>query len=542
MENSKVKSKKTIRIPRLGKADTTKILLSAIFISSVFIPLIRMLAYMDSDSIRRVLDSPNFGTAIKNSLVSSILSTVITVILAFTLALCIQRTGIKFKTVFSTIFMLPMLIPSISIGMGLTILFGNNGVITKLLSLNGNIYGLQGIVMGSVMYAFPVAYLMLADVIRYEDGSPYEAAKILGIPRWRQLKNIMFPYLRKPLISVVFSVFTLTITDYGVPLMVGGKYTTVASVMYQEVIGQLNFGKGAVYGSFLLIPAVIAFLIDLLNKDKGNSSYVTKPCAMSDSRILKAFAYVFSIVTVVFTFLPIFAFILQAFTTDYPNNLSFTLDNVSHALRLRADEYLINSIIIALCTATLGVIIAFLTAYLSARMKSKTSRFLHLSAMTSAAIPGVVLGLSYVLTFNTTPIYGTLIILIMVNIVHFIASPYLMMYNSLSKINENLESVASTMAISRMHMIKDVFIPQCKFTLLEMFSYFFVNCMMTISAVSFLATTMNKPVSLMINQFEAQMQLEEAAVVSLMILLVNLIIKLVVYVIKGISNRKIVSK
>jgi iron(III) transport system permease protein len=130
----------------------------------------------------------------------------------------------------------------------------------------------------------------------------------------------------------------------------------------------------------------------------------------------------------------------------------------------------------------------------------------------------------------------------MVNIVHFIASPYLMMYNSLSKINENLESVASTMSISRMHMIKDVFIPQCKFTLLEMFSYFFVNCMMTISAVSFLATTMNEPVSLMINQFEAQMQLEEAAVVSLMILLVNLIIKLVVYVIKEISNRKKVAR
>ena len=108
--------------------------------------------------------------------------------------------------------------------------------------------------------------------------------------------------------------------------------------------------------------------------------------------------------------------------------------------------------------------------------------------------------------------------------------------------DDNLENVASTMGINRIYMIKDVFIPQCKFTLLEMFSYFFVNCMMTISAVSFLATTMNKPVSLMINQFEAQMQLEEAAVVSLMILLANLIIKLVVYVIKGISNRKKVAR
>jgi len=127
--------------------------------------------------------------------------------------------------------------------------------------------------------------------------------------------------------------------------------------------------------------------------------------------------------------------------------------------------------------------------------------------------------------------------LIAVNMIHFIASPYLMMYNSLSKINENTEGVAHTMGIARAYMIRDVFIPQCKYTLLEMFSYFFVNCMMTISAVSFLATTANKPISLMINQFEAQMQIECAAVVSLMILGVNLLIKGTVHVLKR-KNKK----
>jgi iron(III) transport system permease protein len=191
-----------------------------------------------------------------------------------------------------------------------------------------------------------------------------------------------------------------------------------------------------------------------------------------------------------------------------------------------------NSVVIAVGTASVGTAIAFMTAYMTARMQSGVSRFLHLSSMTSAAIPGVVLGLSYVLCFNRTPVYGTIIILVVVNMVHFIASPYLMMYNSLSKINENLEGVAHTMGIKRAFMIRDVFIPQCKYTLLEMFSYFFVNCMMTISAVSFLATTANKPVSLMINQFEAQMQLECAAVVSLMILGVNLLIKGTVHIIK----------
>ena len=516
----------------LGKAEYTKMLMAFIFIAMVFIPLVRMFSYMNAESISRVVTSPVFGDAVLHSLVSALLATVITVAIAFVLALCIARTNIRFKGLFGIIFVLPMLLPSISHGMGLVILLGNNGILTKVLNLSSNIYGLGGIIIGSVLYAFPVAYLMLVDVLRYEDGSAYEAARVLGIPKFRQFTAIMLPFLRKPLISVVFSVFTLIITDYGVPLMVGGKYSTIATVMYQEVIGQLDFGKGAAYGTILLIPAVIAFVVDLMNKDHGNSGYVTKPCAVSTNKLLNAGAYGYCGLVSLLTLLPLVSFVLLAFTADYPNDLSFTLKNVVQTFNLRAGEYFLNSVLIALCTAAVGVAIAFMTAYLSSRMKSKMSRFLHLSSMASAAIPGMVLGLSYVLVFNKTPIYGTIIVLILVNVIHFIASPYLMIYNSLSKINENLEGVAHTMGIKRALLIRDVLIPQCKYTLIEMFSYFFVNCMMTISAVSFLATTRNKPISLMINQFEAQMQLECAAVVSLMILLTNLLIKGVAHVLK----------
>lgn len=515
----------------IGKAEYTKILFAFVFIGMVFIPLIRMFSYMDAESIKRVVTSPNFGDAVVNSIVSAVLGTLITVIIAFFLALCIKRTNIRLKGIFAIIFVLPMLLPSISHGMGLVILMGNNGILTKLFNFSGNIYGLVGIIVGSVLYAFPVAYLMLSDVLHYEDGSAYEAASVMGIPKFRQFTAIMLPFLRKPLISVIFSIFTMIITDYGVPLMVGGKYTTIATVMYQEVIGQLDFGKGAVYGSFLLVPAVIAFIIDLLNKDRANSGYVTKPCGITKNKFVSAISYGYCTLVSVATLLPLVAFVLLAFTSDYPKDLSFTFENVIKTFNLRAGEYFINSVVIAACTAIIGVVIAFMTAYLSARMKSKISRFLHLSSMTSAAIPGMVLGLSYVLVFNRTPIYGTLIVLVLVNIIHFIASPYLMIYNSMCKINENLEDVAHTMGIRRSQLIRDVLIPQCKGTILEMLSFFFVNCMMTISAVSFLANTGNKPISLMINQFEAQMQLECAAVVSLMILLTNLIIKGIVYIV-----------
>ena len=160
-----------------------------------------------------------------------------------------------------------------------------------------------------------------------------------------------------------------------------------------------------------------------------------------------------------------------------------------------------------------------------------------MSSITSAAIPGLVLGLAYAMTFAKTPIYNTMLILVMVNTVHFISSPYLMMYNSFSKINGNLESVGETLGISRLRMIKDVFLPQSINTIVEMFSYFFVNCMMTISAVSFLSTTSTKPLSLLINQYKDLSKPEIAAVVSLFIFVVNLSVKGIFRLIKSRNKR-----
>ncbi len=515
-----------------NKTDLTKILLSIMFIIFVFLPLFNMFMNIDIDSINKVIHSANFKTVIMNSLFSTTLATIITIIIAYGLALCTERVNIKYKSIFSVIFLIPMLIPSISHGMGLIFLFGNNGILTNLFNLKSGIYGLKGIILGSVIYTFPIAYLMFVDIMKYQDASSYEAAEVLNIPKWNQFTQITVPYFRRPFISVFFAIFSMIITDYGVPLMIGGRYTTLSVVMYQEVIGRLNFGIGSVYGVILLVPAVIAFIADILNKDKGSINFVNKPFEPDNTKWKKILSYLFCVFISMVTLIPIFSFVILAFVKKYPFDMSLTLDNISKTLNIHTGEYLLNSIIIALLVATIGVIIAFLSAYMSARMVSKTSRFLHLSAITSNAIPGVVLGLSYVLTFKRSFIYGTIAILIMVNTIHFIASPYLMIYNSLSKLNKNLESVGLTLGINRIYMIRDIFIPTCRKTIFEMFSYFFVNSMMTISAVSFLATTINKPISLMITQFEAQMMLECAAVVSLAILFVNLLMKIVIHFLK----------
>lgn len=518
-----------IRPLKFKQSSAVKLLLCFVFVAFVFYPFLQMVLSIKEGDITKIINSPNFATAVKNSLIITSVTTLISVTLGLLLAICIQRTNIKYKDVFYLLLIMPMLVPSISHGMGLIVLFGTNGIITNMFHLKSTIYGYTGAIAGSVLYSYPVAFVMLNDVLKYEDSSPYEAAEVLGIPKMRRLFCISLPYLKRPLISAVFSVFTMVITDYGVPMMIGGKSTTLAVMMFQEVLGQLNFGKGIVIGLILLIPAIITFVFNVLLKNNAKSTFVTKPMNIKKNLKRDSLAYILSVSVITFIFVLIGSFALLAFTKKYPTDMSFTFNNITKMLSLRGDRYLWNSIKIAVIVSAIGVMTSFVTAYLTTRMPSRLSQLLHLFSITSLAIPGIVLGLSYSLTFSGSFIYGTLAILILANLMHFFASPYLLVYNCLSKVNQHLEEVGQTLGIGRLKVVFGIILPQCKSTILEVISYFFVNSMMTISAVSFLANISTKPLSLMIGQFEGQMLYECAAVVSLAILLINVIIKSVVY-------------
>lgn len=521
---------------RWRMSTSLKILLIIFWLFAIILPLLRMLSTMTSVDVGSIIRSNKFAKALRQSITVSLVATAVSVILAWILAWAVARTNVRHKTIMTTLVTVPMLIPSISHGMGLVIILGANGWLSRLLGISGGIYGFVGIVMGSVMYSFPVAYLMLYDILRYEDGTPYEAADVMGLNPKDKFLAITFPYLRKPLISVVFATFTMIITDYGVPLMVGGKYMTLPVMMYQDVIGMLDFGKGSVIGMILLIPALIACVLDMMNRDKGNSAFVGKPYVIKDNVARDRVAKAIILVLVIMIFLPIGSFSVLGFIRSYPIDMSLSFSNVIQATRMGALRYLKNSLVISISVAFIGTVLALFNAYMTARNRTKLSYVLHLFSITSLAIPGIVLGLSYVMFFKKSPIYGTFAMLFLVNSMHFFASPYLMAYNSFGKINENLEDVGDAMGIGKWAIVRDVLLPQSTGTILEMMSYFFVNSMMTISAVSFLATVNTKPIALMITQFEGQMQLECAAFVSLLILVVNIAMKAIVHIVKTKSS------
>lgn len=497
---------------------------------SIILPLLNMMSAIVHADIVSTISSSRFIKALFNSINVSITSTIISVLLAFILSFCVARSNIKHKNIVNTLLTVPMLLPSISHGMGLILILGTNGWISNLIGLNGiGIYGFWGIVAGSVMYSFPVAYLMLYDILKYENYIVYEVAEVLGISFRDKLLSITLPYLKKPLLSILFATFTLVITDYGVPLMIGGKYITLPVMMYQDVIGMLDFSKGAIIGLVLLVPAFIACILDIVQREKCNTSFYTKKFLIKINRTRDNFASLIIIIFLILLLLPICSFSFLAFIKRFPIDFSFSLDNIMYTINRGGIQYLINSIVISFGVSVIGIVFAFISAYITTRAYSVICFSIHFFSIIPLAIPGLVLGLSYAYFFSDSFIYGTLAILILANTVHFFSSPYLMAHNTLKKINRNLENVGETLGINKYFIIKDVIIPQTKESLFEMFCYFFVNSMMTISAVSFLANYSNKPLSLMIVQFEAQMKLESAALVSLAILFINIIMKAFFY-------------
>lgn len=510
-----------------------KLLMGLFLAVHILCPLLALVSHISAADIREVIFSVQFRPMLWNSFLSSLIATIVSLSGALLLAWCVNRTNIRQKGILSVIFTLPMLIPSISHGIGLTLLFGDNGFFTNITGINIHLYGLTGIVMGATMYSCPIAFLMLTDMFQYEDYTIYEMADVLGLSKKNQLTAVTLPNFKKTLISTFFTVFTIIFTDYGVPLVVGGKMTTLPVYMYREVIGLLDYSKGGIIGVILLTPAIAAFLLDMIWKDNGSNSTITRAYQIRENKKRDIFAKIICVIATVWISLPVIMFVILSFTKQYPIDFSFTLDNIREALSLGIGRYLLNSLFIALTTALIGTWISYFGAYITARSAKKFSVMaMHLISLVSLSIPGIVLGLSYVLFFEGTIVYGTFVVLIMVNITHFFASPYLLAYHSLSKFNSNLEDVSYSLGISKMRMFLDVYIPCTRGTILEMFSYIFVNCMVTISAVSFLANFRNMPLALLIPQFDSQAMMEPIAFISIVILWINVCAKGCIYFLK----------
>lgn len=494
-----------------------------------FVPLLSLLFKIGSGDTAFIFKDSNFYSALGNTLLYSAVSAFLAVVCAIGCAYLLNRSTLRLKNIFVLLLTLPMLVPTLSIGLGTRTLFGINGFLDKIFHIQIDGLGMLDLIVGSFVVAFPPIFLIIYDALRYENKSHYDAAKILGISEFKQFFRITLPYLKVPAISAFFAGMSLVFSDYGVPMEVAGKLKTLPMYLYEQVFSTFQYGRAAIVGLFLLIPAIISFIFDVFVKDEPineASNLMIRP--------KKKFNIVSGIIIGCFAFLlfiPQLCFVFLAFIKSYPNNISFTFDNFKKigiaTAGISIGAAIKNSLLMSVLTGVLGTIIAYLTAYFTTRVSGKLGKVLHMFSISSIAIPGIVLGIGYIFIFKNTSgfFYGTILILIIVNTIHFFGSPYVLAKNCLTKINQDYETVGGTIGVSRFTILFRVLIPNSISTLLEMFTYYFVNSMVTISAVGFLCTFYNQPLSIMISTFDKSSNYEMQAVVSVFILFINVVMK-----------------
>ncbi len=474
--------------------------------------------------------TPALSYSIHNSFFVSMVSTLITVPLAFVYAYALTRSCLPLKGLFKTIALAPILVPSMLPGIALVYLFGNQGMI-KALIFGYPIYGPIGIVMAEVFFTFPHALLIVVTALALTDARLYEAAIALRASRPRIFFTVTLPGARYGLISAVFVGFTMVITDFGAPKVIGGQYNVLATDVYKQVIGQQNFEMGAVVSVLLLIPAAFAFAIDRVARRRQVAllsaravPYAPKPHRRFDLAMLA-----FCSLVAVFLLGMIAVSQYAALVRFYPYNLTLSLYHYDFE-RLGTGGWApyVNSIRMSLSTALLGTVVVFVGAYLVEKGRgfpSGRAAFQFL-AMMPMAVPGLVLGLAYIFFFNhpANPLgvlYRTMAILVISTIVHFYTVAHLTALTALKQMDPEFETVSASLKQPFYKTFWRVTVPVCLPAILDIGIYLFVNAMTTVSAVVFLWGPGTELASVAVLDMDDAGQTAAAAAMAMMIFYTN---------------------
>ncbi len=439
--------------------------------------------------------TPALAYSINNSLFIAVLVTIITVSIAFVMAYGLTRSCMPWKGFFKSVVMVPILVPSLLPGIALVYLFGRQGMM-KWLLFGHEIYGPIGIVIAEVFFTLPHAVIIIITALSIADSRLYEAAVSLRASKPKIFWTVTLPGARYGLISAAFVVFTLSITDFGAPKVIGGDFNVLATDVYKQVIGQQNFEMGAVVSMILLIPAALAFVVDRIVQKKQVALLSARAVALEPkpSRRFDLTMLGFAISVSIFILGILLVCQYAALIKFYPYDLSLSLVNYEFD-RMDGGGWAsyFNSIRMSFYTAIIGTVIVFTGAYMVEKGRGfREGRALfQFLAMMPMAVPGLVLGLAYIFFFNASgnplnAIYHTMIILVISTVTHFYTVSHLTALTALKQMDPEFEAVAASLKQPFYKTLGRVTVPVCLPAILDISIYLFVNAMTTVSAVVFL--------------------------------------------------------
>ena len=452
-------------------------------------------AYIGLVHFREYFATPALQQSIWNTLFVATAVTLVTVPLAFTYAYALTRSCMPGKSVFRVLALTPILAPSLMAAISFIQWFGTQGLLKGLL-MGHSVYGPIGIILSAVYATFPHALMIVLTALLLADGRLYEAAESLRTPTRRRFFTITLPGAKYGLVSATMVVFSYTVSDFGIPKVIGGNYNVLAVDIFKQVIGQQNFNKGAVVSLVLLLPVLFAFSVDWVMRRRLQAQfssravpYVPRPSPGFDRAML-----VFCSLIAVYLLAVLGMAVYTSFIKLWPYDKSFSVRHYVYGLidaGVIVDYF--NSLKMALYSALFGTVFVFLVAYLLEKTRGMATlkAFVRLVATIPMAVPGLVLGLGYIFFFNhpdnpLNGLYHTMGILVLSTIVHYYTSSHMTAVTALKALDDEFESVSASLKVPFYRTFFRVTVPVCLPAVLDIGRYLFVNGMVTISAVVFL--------------------------------------------------------
>ncbi len=447
-----------------------------------------------------------------NTLMLALLCALCSTGLGLAFALIVTRTGFRHQKLLRVVTMLPLITPPFVIGLGLILIFGRAGIINQLLEwafgiVPGRwIYGMQGVLVAQVFAFTPIAFLVLIGVVEGVSPTMEEAAQTLRADRWRVFADISLPLMRPGLANAFLVTFIESIADFGNPILLGGNFGVLSTEIFFSVVGaQLDQGRAATLGLLLLVFALGAFLAQrwVLGRKvytslagKGDSGL---PTQLPDGarRLCYGVAIPWTLLTLVIYAMSLVGGFVETWGRDYTPTLrhyakAFAVEWTPHGVLWAGAAWnsfwttLKLSAIAAPVTAALGI----LAAYLLTRQRFAGQRTFEFGTMLSFAIPGTVIGVSYILAFNVPPIEitGTAMVLIVCFVFRNMPVGVRAGMAAMTQIDRSLDEASATLGARGHTTLRRVILPLLKPAIVGALVYSFVRAVTTVSAVIFLVS------------------------------------------------------
>ena len=447
-----------------------------------------------------------------NSLFLGIMVGIVTTALGLIFALIVTRSGFRYKRWLRALTVLPIITPPFVIGLALILLLGRSGAVTVFFADLFDVqptrwfYGLPGLIIAQTLAFTPIAFLVMIGVVEGVSPSMEEAAQTLRADKWQTFRTVSLPLMRPGLANAFLLGFIESMADFGNPLVLGGNFNVLSTDIFFAIVGaQYDQGRAAVLAMVLLFFTLSAFFAQRVWLGKKSYTTVT---GKGDSGVhpampkrlsfpVFAIAAIWGGFTVVVYLMIVFGSFVELWGVD--NSLTFT--HYITAFKVSYNEFGIQwigsawdsfwtTIYIAIVAAPLTAIVGLITAYLLTRQTFAGKNAFEFGTMLSFAIPGTVIGVSYILAFNVPPIEitGTGIILVVSFIFRNMPVGVRAGIASMSQLDKSLDESSLTLGANSWQTFQKVILPLLRPAILAALVYSFVRAMTAISAVIFLVS------------------------------------------------------